>query len=36
MNQDLDDAGGFHLFVSDMEQRLVAVVTSKEGLTQEK
>jgi hypothetical protein len=34
--QDQDDANGFRLFVWDMKQRLVALVTWKEGLTQEK
>jgi hypothetical protein len=36
VNKDQDDANGFCLFVWDMKQRLVAVVTWKEGLAQEK
>jgi hypothetical protein len=36
INQYQDDANGFNLFVWDMKQRLVAIVTGKEGLAQEK
>ena len=35
VNQDYDDASGFRLLVWEMKQRLVAIVTGKEGSAQE-